>query len=196
MRSCGARSRTSPACGPVRGKFAGLAQARDSGAMAPGHDRRQGRGDRRDSSRPAIPPGVERRRNVGCRRRLPELRWRQWPSIAAAAALGVVTAFALQGLQADVTAREPVANEVHAEVSALAARLPISLEEAQALHDEAAALTPAGVALDERAHATWLPRIGRLEAAAEEPGLPREIHAEIAATLAALTEVGLRKKAP
>lgn len=165
--------------------------------MGPEHDRRQGRRDRRDSSRPAIPPGAERRGHSGCRRRqLPEPRWRRWPSIAAAAALGVVTAFALQGLQADAYVIESPAPAVGDDVPPAPARVSISLEEAQALHDEAAALTPAGVALDERAHAIWLPRIGRLEAAAREPGLPSELHAELTATLAALAEVGLGRGAP
>ena len=161
--------------------------------MAPELDRRQGRRDRRDSARPAIAPGVERRRNDGCRRRLPEPRWRQWPSIAAAAVLGVVAAVALQGWQADasVVSPAPVMEPIEVVPAPVAVRVPISLTEAQALRDEAVALTPAGVAFDERAHTTWLPRIGRLEVAMADPGLSPEVREELAATLAALAKVGL-----
>lgn len=166
------------------------------------HERRQGRSDRRDSSRPAVAPGVERRQNNGCRRRLPEPRWRQWPSIAAAAVLGVIAAIGLQGLQAGASEVEPAVVE-SAEPSpvprsSLSApvRAPISLSEAQALQDEAAALTPAGVALDERAFALWLPRIGRLSAALADPGLPPETREELEATLAALARVGLHGGRP
>ncbi|WP_096328003.1 hypothetical protein [Nannocystis exedens] len=141
---------------------------------------------------------MERRVNQGCRRRLPEPRWRQWPSILAAAVLGVAAAVALQGLQADasVVAPAPVQETaVPAPVVAVKAS-PISLTEAQRLHDEAAALTPAGVAFDESAHATWLPRIGRLEAAAADPGLSPEIREELVATLEALAKVGLGGRRP
>lgn len=131
--------------------------------------------------------------NEGCRRRLPEPRWRQWPSIAAAAVLGVVAAVALQGWQADASEVVPAPVPVETEVlpAVVVVRTPISLSEAQALRDEAMALTPAGVAFDERAHTTWLPRIGRLQAAVAEPGLSPEIHEELTATLAALAKVGL-----
>ncbi|MBZ5713532.1 hypothetical protein [Nannocystis pusilla] len=161
--------------------------------MGPELDRRQGRRDRRDSSRPAIAPGVERRLNQGCRRRLPEPRWRQWPSIAAAAVLGVVAAVALQGWQAgaSVVVPEPMIAETEVLPAPLVVRTPISLSEAQALRDEAMALTPAGVAFDERAHTLWLPRIGRLEAAVADPGLSPEIREELSATLEALAKVGL-----
>lgn len=164
--------------------------------MGPDLDRRQGRRDRRDPSRPAIAPGVERRINQGSRRRLPEPRWRQWPSILAAAALGVVAAVALQGLRADASVAEPAPLEVAAPPAVMVKATPISLSEAQVLHDEAAALTPAGVALDETAHSTWLPRIGRLEAAVADPGLAPEIRAELSATLDALTQVGLGGRRP
>jgi len=161
--------------------------------MASELDRRHGRRDRRDSSRPAIAPGVERRLNDGCRRRLPEPRWRQWPSIAAAAVLGVAAAVALQGWQADASevSPAPIVGPIEVVRPPVTARVPILLTEAQALHDEAEALTPAGVAFDERAHSVWLPRIGRLEAAVADPELSPEIREELAATLAALANVGL-----
>lgn len=141
---------------------------------------------------------MERRVNQGCRRRLPEPRWRQWPSILAAAALGVVVAVALQGLQADASVAEPAPVEVTAAAPPVVAvkATPISLSEAQVLHDEAAALTPAGVALDETAHSAWLPRIGLLEAAVADPGLAPEIREELSATLDALAQVGLGGRRP
>lgn len=163
------------------------------GAMAATSERRQGRRDRRDPSRPGVPPGPERRQNAGCRRRLPEPRWRRWPSIAAAAALGVVTAFALQALQADASAVESPAPIVRtpAPRASVPAGPAITLAEAQALHDEAAALTPAGVAIDERAHAIWLPRLGRLEAAARDPRMTPEVRDALGSTLEALAGVGI-----
>ncbi len=60
---------------------------------------RRGRRDRRDSSRPAIAPGVERRRQPGLSPpRCPQPRWRQWPSLAAAGRAGRGGAVALRGL--------------------------------------------------------------------------------------------------
>jgi len=67
----------------------------------------------------------------------------------------------------------------------------MTLEEAQALHDAASTLTPAGVAHDEHAHATWLPRLAQLHAHAADPALPWETRAELEATLEALTSVGI-----
>ncbi|WP_434422346.1 hypothetical protein [Nannocystis pusilla] len=112
--------------------------------------------------------------------------------------LGVVAAVALQGLQADASVGEPAPLEgiAAAPPAAPVKTTPISLSEAQLLHDEAAALTPAGVALDETAHSTWLPRIGYLEAAMADPGLAPEIREELSATLDALAQVGLGGRRP
>lgn len=199
MRNCEGAPAGPPRQGRWSLKFARRPGPRDPADMGPDLERRQGRRDRRDSSRPAIAPGVERRTAEGCRRSLPEPRWRQWPSMLAAAALGVVAAVALQGLQADASEVEPArANEVSAELPPIVVTKapPISLSEAQALRDEAAALTPAGVAFDESAHATWLPRIGHLEAAVADPGLSPEVREELMATLAALSDVGLGGRRP
>lgn len=164
--------------------------------MAEHPERRQGRRDRRDPSRPAIAPGPERRQNDGCRRRLPEPRWRRWPSIAVAAVLGVGTAFALQALQADASGVMPTALPGEVAAPAPPPGPAISLAEAQALHDEAAALTPAGVTLDERAHAVWLPRLAALTAAAGDPGVAPAIRDELQATLQALARVGIGEGEP
>lgn len=165
--------------------------------MNQAHERRRGRTDRRDVSRPAVPPGAERRASGGCRRRpLPEPRWRQWPSITLAAVLGVATAFGLQALQGSPVAAAPVV-VVPAAVAVVEARtedLPvmrIGLAEAQALRDAACALTPAGVALDEEAHAVWLPRLAAMRAAAQDPRVAEEVRGELLEALAALERVGI-----
>lgn len=160
--------------------------------MNQAHERRRGRTDRRDASRPALPPGAERRANSGCRRRLPEPRWRQWPSITLAAVLGVATAFGLQALQGSPVAAMPVV--VAAAPVEVVEDLPVTrigLAEAQALRDEACALTPAGVALDEQAHAVWLPRLAAMRAAAGDPRVPGEVQVELREALAALGRVGI-----
>lgn len=156
-------------------------------------ERRQGRTDRRDASRPAVPPGPERRASGGCRRRLPEPRWRRWPSIGAAALLGVAAAFALQAVQGSPVAAAPGVAEPRA-TPEVVDRLPvprITLPEAQALRDEAGALTRAQVMLDEQAHATWLPRLGPITAAAADPRVAELIREELREALAALERVGI-----
>lgn len=157
------------------------------------HERRRGRTDRRDASRPAVAPGVERRASDGCRRRpLPEPRWRQWPSITLAAVLGVATAFGLQVMQGSPVAAAPVV--VVAAPVEVVEDLPVTrigLAEAQALRDEACALTPAGVALDEQAHAVWLPRLAAVRAAAADPRVSAEVQGELREALAALGRVGI-----
>lgn len=158
-------------------------------------ERRRGGRCRRDPDRPAIPPGTERRQSAGCRRSLPRSRWRQWPSLLASAALGVAVAFALQALQAQATvpATRPFP-PTQAQASPPPRFSPgISLAEAEALHDAARALTPTGVALDEHAHATWLPRLADLQTAAEDPRVSPEIRGELHATLEALQRVGVTR---
>ncbi len=170
---------------------------RERGDMSQAHERRQGRTDRRDVSRPAVAPGLERRAAGGCRRRpLPEPRWRRWPSITLAAVLGVATAFGLQAMQGGPVAALPVALAVP--VEAVTEDLPaprIGLAEAQALRDEAAALTPAGVALDEQAVAEWLPRVAEIAAAVEDPRVPAEVREELREALEALERVGIGSSA-
>jgi hypothetical protein len=152
-------------------------------------ERRRGRTDRRDPNRPAVAPGVERRAGGGCRR-LPQPRWRQWPSIAAAAVLGVFAAVGLQALRAAPVVVAEVPVELRDEP---AVGQPIGLREAQDLRDAACALTPVGVALDEQAHGLWVPRLHRLAAAADDPRTRPEVREELNEALAALTRVGIRR---
>lgn len=68
-----------------------------------------------------------------------------------------------------------------------------SLADAQRLRDEAEALTPTQVMLDETAHEQWLPTLPQLEQLAGDPQTPPELRTEVEATLAALSEVGIRR---
>lgn len=103
--------------------------------------------------------------------------------------LGVIAAVGLQALRAApvVVAEVPVELRDEPVVGQ-----PIGLREAQDLRDAACALTPAGVALDEQAHVLWLPRLARLEAAADDPRTRAEVREELGEALAALTRVGIR----
>lgn len=68
---------------------------------------------------------------------------------------------------------------------------PEQLAGVETMRDEAEALTPAGVALDERAHELWMPRVARIELALADPRTPAAIRTELDATLAALERVGV-----
>jgi hypothetical protein len=68
---------------------------------------------------------------------------------------------------------------------------PQQLAGVQALRDEAEALTPAGVGLDEQAHELWMPRVAKIELALADPDTPPAIRTELDATLAALERVGV-----
>lgn len=154
--------------------------------LSPPEERRSGRPDRRAEALAAPPGGVERR--VGPRRRLPRPLWRQWPSLLASAALGVVVAVSVQPAPAEpVRPTTPLATPP----ATLMIELPFSRAEAAALRDEAERLTPAAVALDERAQLRWWPLRPELEAAVADLRLPTDLRDELAATLAALTRVGL-----
>lgn len=132
----------------------------------------------------APPTGLERR--VGPRRRLPRPLWRQWPSLIASAALGVIVAVFVQPAPA-----EPPPAPSAAPPATVLIELPFSRTEAAALRDEAERLTPAAVALDERAQQRWWPLRPDLEAAAADLRLPADLRDELAATLTALERVGL-----
>ncbi len=69
------------------------------------------------------------------------------------------------------------------------------LARVQALRDEARALTVAEVALDERAHERWMPRVAKIERALEDPATPEPIRVELLATIAALECVGVLEHA-
>lgn len=149
-------------------------------------ERRSGRPDRRDASRPASPPDGRERR-VGPRRALPRPLWRQWPSLLASAALGVVVAVGVRTAPAEPTA--PVAPPIPA--TTVTIELPFTRAEAVALRDEAERLTPAAVVLDERAQLRWWPLRPELEAAVADLRLPADLRDELAAALRALDRVGI-----
>lgn len=164
-------------------------------------ERRSGRVDRRRDG-PARPPnGLERR--SGERRRLPRSRWQQWPSLLASAALGVVAAVLLQSIggatpatRGDWVAALPdrVAPPISgpSDPGSVPAPLPrFSADEAAALRDEAERLTPAAVALDERAALRWWPLLGELAAAEADPVTPEPVRIDLHATREALERVGL-----
>jgi hypothetical protein len=147
-------------------------------------ERRSGRPDRRVAVAPApLPGGLERR--VGPRRQLPRPLWRQWPSLLISAALGVVVAVSVQPAPATPAPPPQPAPPT------IAIQLPFTRAEAAALRDEADRLTPAAVALDERAQARWWPLRPELEAAAADIRLPGDLRDEVVATLAALDRNGL-----
>jgi hypothetical protein len=68
---------------------------------------------------------------------------------------------------------------------------PLLLAEFQAMRDEAEALTPAEVTVDERAQERWMPRVARIERARSDPSTPKILRSELDATIAALVAVGL-----
>jgi hypothetical protein len=141
--------------------------------------------DRRDAARAGQYSGVERR--VGPRRaaELPVPIWQRVVGMSVAVALGVIV-----GLAVDLHEDAPppsIATQAPAEEVVD----PEALALVEALHDEARALTVAEVALDERAHERWLPRVAEIEAALEDPATPEPIRAELLATIAALECVGV-----
>lgn len=157
-------------------------------------ERRLVRNDRRQPG-PALPPTSGERRR-GDRRQLPRSRWRQWPSLLASAALGVVAAVLLQsfGGSAGGAVPVPMAVPVAPEPVLAPAEQPdigMSLAEAAGLRDAAQRLTPAAVALDEEARLYWIPRRAELEAAAADPRTPGPVREELEAARDALARVGL-----
>jgi hypothetical protein len=67
-------------------------------------------------------------------------------------------------------------------------------ENARGLRDQAEALTPAGVELDETAHETWVPRLGLLERARDDASADPQARADARAALRALAAVGIRAR--
>jgi hypothetical protein len=146
-----------------------------------GHERRGGT-DRRDPARQGY-AGPDRR--LGPRRTadLPRPAWQRLLGPAVAIALGVAAALVF-GDRAHQDARaEPT--------SATASIDPDVLAGVAALRDEAEALTLAGVALDERAHELWMPRVANIELALADPETPELIRRDLDAILAALERVGI-----
>ena len=158
-------------------------------------ERRLVRNDRRQPG-PALPPrGGDRR--LGDRRQLPRSRWRQWPSLLASAALGVIVAVLLQSV-GEAPASVPMAlaallepTDLAAAIDRAPARVSFLLDEAAALRDAAQQLTPAAVALDEQARLYWTPLRGELDAAAADPRTPGSVREELEAIRSALGRLGL-----
>ena len=145
-------------------------------------ERRRG-GDRRDPNRVTPYRGVERRQGPRRSGELPQPVWQRPLALVAVIALGVAAGLALGGIErAKPTDPGPIAER----------RVdPELLAGVERLRDEAEALTPAGVALDERAHEQWLPRVAEIELALADPDTPPAIRAELDATLAALAHAGV-----
>jgi hypothetical protein len=153
-------------------------------------ERRLVRNDRRQPGSAPAPTSGDRR--LGDRRQLPRSRWRQWPSLLASAALGVVVAVLLQSF-GDVPVPVPIVLAV-TPTPVVAPKLEagdFSLAEAAALRDAAQRLTPAGVALDEQARLHWTPLRAGLDAAAADPHTPGPVREELDAAREALARVGL-----
>jgi hypothetical protein len=113
--------------------------------------------------------------------------WRRPLGLAIAIGLGIAGGLALDSLQA--RPEVPIAAVREAELD------PEALMRVERLRDEAQALTAAEVALDERAHERWMPRIAKIEEALEDPATPDPIRIELLATIAALECVGVLEPA-
>lgn len=118
---------------------------------------------------------------------LPTPVWRQPLGLGLAIALGVAAGLIFNSWAS------PSAESSPASASALASASidPEVLAAVEALHDEAAALTAAQVALDEQAHERWMPRVAKIEAALDDPATPEPIRRELVATITALECVGV-----
>jgi hypothetical protein len=147
-----------------------------------GSDRREKR-DRRDPGRVGQWDGVDRRRGPRREGDLPTPVWRRPLGLALAIALGIASGLALDSLQAEPKAPVAAVRELELDPEALA--------RVEALRDEARALTAAEVALDERAHERWMPRVAKIELALDDPATPEPIRTELLATIAALECVGV-----
>lgn len=159
-------------------------------------ERRSTRSDRRRPGPPTAPPAAERRR--GDRRQLPRSRWRQWPSLLASAALGVVTAVLLQsaGDAAPTSVIGATRHDDREDVDAQRRITPVdapgfSARDAALLRDEAERLTPAAVALDEQAQTRWWPRRAAIDAAVDDPATPPAVREDLRAVQYALERLGL-----
>jgi hypothetical protein len=157
-----------------------------SAAPSVGAERRAKR-DRRDSSRSTGYAGTERRRGPRREGDLPTPVWRRPLGLTIAISLGIVAGVALDSLQAPPEL--PIAAVQESKPD------PEVLARVQALRDEARALTVAEVALDERAHERWMPRVAKIEQALEDPATPEPIRVELLATIAALECVGVLEHA-
>jgi hypothetical protein len=109
--------------------------------------------------------------------------WRRPLGLVLAIGLGIAGGLALDWLQ--VEPEVPIAAVREIELD------PEALSRVEALRDEAEALTAAEVALDERAHERWMPRVAKIDEALDDPATPERIRSELLATIAALECVGV-----
>lgn len=154
-------------------------------------DRSEGRGcederrrgaDRRNAARASPYAGPDRREGPRRSIDLPRPVWRRPIAVGLAIVLGVAA-----GLTLDLVRRPPPPNDQVRD-----ARIdPELLAGVQTLRDQAEALTPAGVALDERAHELWMPRVAKIEIALADPKTPASVREHLDATLEALARVGV-----
>jgi len=100
-----------------------------------------------------------------------------------AGALGVLSAVAVQATREPQSVPAPIEQVV---VSA------DTLAQARSLRDEAEALTPTEVWLDEAVRERWLPLAADLERTLQHPDTPSALRRELEATLAALERAGVR----
>jgi hypothetical protein len=126
--------------------------------------------------------GVERRRGPRRSGDLPRPLWSRPLAVGLAIALGVAAGLGIGSLRRTA----PVATAV------VESRIdPELLAGVQALRDEAEALTPASVDLDEQARELWMPRVAKIELALADPQTPEQLRVELDATLIALEQVGV-----
>jgi hypothetical protein len=166
------------------GRSAGACPA-DGGDGAVTSDERRQKRDRRDPSRTDAYPGDDRRQGPRRAGDLPRPVWHHPLALITAIALGIAAGLWLGALgRGAPAAAAPVAVEP--------GRLdPELLAAIEGIRDEAEALTPAAVALDEHSHERWLPRVEGIELALADPATPASIRAELDATLRALERVGV-----
>jgi hypothetical protein len=109
--------------------------------------------------------------------------WRRPLGLVIAIGLGIAGGLALDSLQAQPEIPIAAARESEPDPEALA--------RVEAIRDEAEALTAAEVALDERAHERWMPRVAKIDEALDDPATPDQIRTELLATITALECVGV-----
>ncbi|MCA9660302.1 MAG: hypothetical protein KC486_18310 [Myxococcales bacterium] len=110
------------------------------------------------------------------------------PTLLLALGLGLAAAVALSEPRPAIAWTPWVAQirAVSADEAAVA-----SLRAARSLRDEAEALTPAEVALDERALELWLPRLATIDGLIDDATTPELVRVELVAARQALIDVGV-----
>ncbi len=107
-----------------------------------------------------------------------------------AACLGLAAALGIQAARGSAAGASPVAPGIAAQIRAERVDDAV-LEPIVRLRDDAEALTPAEVLLDERARERWIPVMPELRRQAEDPGQPMLVRMELEATLVALERAGI-----